>query len=129
VSISVGKFYSAAVKSDGSVWVWGELSSLGLPPFPNIQTTPVQLSGIANVSALSAGGNHLLMLRSDKTVWAIGGNQFGELGDGTTIARTTPVQVSGLTNVAQIDASAEQFSLALNEDGTVWGWGLNRTDS
>jgi hypothetical protein len=87
----------------------------------------VQLSGIANVSALSAGGNHLLMLRSDKTVWAIGGNQFGELGDGTTTVRTTPVQVSGLTNVAQIDASAEQFSLALKEDGTVWGWGLNRT--
>ena len=127
VAISVGKFYSAAVKSDGSVWVWGELSSLGLPPFPNIQSTPLQLAGIANVTTLSAGGSHLLMLKSDKTVWAIGGNQFGQLGDGTTTVRTSPVQVSGLTNVAQIDASAEDFSLALKEDGTVWGWGLNRS--
>jgi alpha-tubulin suppressor-like RCC1 family protein len=120
IAISAGNFYGAAVKSDGSVWVWGS------PPFPNGQTTPVQLAGIANVTTLSAGGSHLLMLKSDKTVWAIGGNQFGQLGDGTTTVRTSPVQVAGLTNVAQVDASTEEFSLALKEDGTVWGWGLNR---
>ena len=64
------------------------------------------------------------MLKSDKTVWSIGVNSKGQLGDGTTTHRTTPVQVAGLSNVARI-AAGEEFSLARKEDGTIWAWGIN----
>src|SRR3989304_2356071 len=57
-------------------------------------------------------------------VWAFGGNNYGQLGNGTTINRTTPVQVSGLTGVGAI-ASGYGHSLALKTDGTVWAWGFN----
>src|SRR3990167_3222804 len=43
---------------------------------------------------VSAGTNHRLALKSDGTVWAWGGNTYGQLGDGTTSDKTTPTQVS-----------------------------------
>jgi alpha-tubulin suppressor-like RCC1 family protein len=70
------------------------------------------------------GPSHVLALRSDGTVWAWGGNGFGEVGDGTTINRTAPVQVTGLTGVTQV-AAGTNHSLALRSDGTVWAWGYN----
>src|SRR5207249_4705671 len=109
-----------------TVWVWGAVAGLGFPTFPPLmQSTPVQLSGISNVTAISAGGNHLLLLKSDKTLWGVGANSRGQLGDGTTNARTSPVQVNGLSNVSRVAASDDESTVALNEDGTVWAWGIN----
>ena len=81
------------MKTDGTVWVWG--ANFLISNNPGQLTVPVQIPGLTNVTAITAGSNHLLMLKSDKTVWAIGGNNSGELGDGTTTSRTTPVQVVG----------------------------------
>ena len=53
------------------------------------------------------------------TPYAWGSNEYGQLGDGTTISRLTPVQVSGLTGVTAI-AAGYWYSLALKSDGTVW---------
>jgi uncharacterized repeat protein (TIGR01451 family) len=118
--IAAGNFYGAAVKTDGTVWMWGAPVLTG---GSNLNTTPVQLSGIANVTAIAGGESHLLMLKADKSVWAIGSNLLGELGnDSTTFG--PPVQVAGLSNVARI-AAGQNFNLALKEDGTIWAWGRN----
>jgi len=54
-----------------------------------------------------------------------GGNESGQLGDGTTIDRLFPVEVAGLpTNVRQI-AAGGRHTCALLGDGTVRCWGLN----
>ena len=87
-------------------------------------TTPVQVSGLTNVVAISAGAYHSLALRSDGSVWGWGYNNDGEAGNNTCSPCTTPVQVSGLTNVVAISAGA-YHSLALRSDGSVWGWGYN----
>ena len=118
--IAAGDVYGAAVKTDGTVWIWGAPVLTG--GF-NLITTPIQLSGIANVTAIAGGNRHLLMLKTDKTVWAIGVNSMGQLGNGNTNS-TTPLQVAGLSNVARI-AAGDEFSLAVKEDGTIWAWGSN----
>jgi uncharacterized repeat protein (TIGR01451 family) len=118
--IAGGDVYGAAVKTDGTVWIWGAPVLTG--GF-NLITMPVQLSGITNVTAIAGGNRHLLMLKTDKTVWAIGVNSMGQLGNGNNNS-TTPVQVAGLSNVARI-AAGDEFSLALREDGTIWAWGSN----
>jgi uncharacterized repeat protein (TIGR01451 family) len=118
--IASGDVYGAAVKTDGTVWIWGAPVLTG--GF-NLITVPIQLSGIANVTAIAGGNRHLLMLKSDKTVWAIGLNSMGQLGNGNTNS-TTPLQVASLSNVARI-AAGDEFSLALKEDGTIWAWGNN----
>jgi hypothetical protein len=93
-------------------------------PGSDLTLTPIQLNGVSNVSSIAGGGFHLLMLKQDKTVWAMGFNTMGQLGNGNTTNSTTPVQVAGLSNVTRIVAG-EDFSLALKEDGTIWAWGGN----
>lgn len=96
--VKAGSNYTIALKSDGTVWGWGSnyQGELG-DGTTTSRTTPVQVSGIAGVIAISEGGDeHTLALKSDGTVWAWGYNYSGQLGDGTTTNRTTPVQVSGL---------------------------------
>lgn len=85
---------------------------------------PAQVTTLANVTQVAGGLQHSLFLKSDGTVYAVGANGSGQLGDGTTTNRTTAVQVSGLTNVVEIAAGAA-FSLARKSDGTVYAWGDN----
>ena len=84
----------------------------------------MQVSGLTNVTAIAAGFDFSVALKSDGTVWAWGDNVSGQLGDGTTTDRPTPVQVSGLTGVTDIAAGFDH-SAALKTDGTVWAWGNN----
>lgn len=76
------------------------------------------------IRQVSAGWEHTIALKSDGTVWTWGANKFGQLGDGTTIAKSLPVQVGGLSEVVTIDGGAGH-TLAVKSDGTVWAWGLN----
>jgi alpha-tubulin suppressor-like RCC1 family protein len=86
--------------------------------------------GLTDIVAVSGGYDHYLALKSDGTVWSWGYNSSGELGDNTTQIRYSPVQVRGpggtgyLTGVTAI-AAGWYHSLALKNDGTVWGWGDN----
>ncbi|MDB5106413.1 MAG: Branched-chain amino acid transporter, amino acid-binding protein, partial [Fibrobacteres bacterium] len=75
-----------------------------------------------HVSKVSGGAFHTLILRSDGTLWAAGRNDYGQLGDGTTLQRNSPVQV--LTGVADVSAGGFH-SLILKTDGTLWAAGQN----
>ncbi len=135
-AISAGTNHSLALLSNGTVVSWGanEFGQLG-----NGSTTgsdvPVAVSGLSGVTAVSssgsnahptvgAGGEHSLALLSNGTVMAWGGNEFGQLGNGSTTGSDVPVAVSGLSGVIAIAAGGEH-SLALLNNGTVMAWGGN----
>lgn len=118
--------HALALKGDGSVWAWGrnDYGQLGDGTTAN-SVVPLQVSAAADVyTAISAGGYHSLALKADGTVWAWGLNDYGQLGDGTTVSRPAPVQVIGLTGVTAVSAG-ENHSLALMPGGSVMAWGLN----
>jgi alpha-tubulin suppressor-like RCC1 family protein len=129
--VSAGPINAAAVKDDGTVWVWGANSpslfgkagenSAG----PLAITTPVQVKGLENVKEIKLGYAHALALKNDGTVWAWGDNSCGQLGVAGKEFSNTPVMVPGLSNVTQISAG-EEHSVALEGDGTVWTWGHNK---
>lgn len=79
--------------------------------------------------AVSSGGLHSVGLCSDGTVVAWGYNQYGQLGNGTTVGGPTPVAVSatgalaGKTVVAVV--AGYLHSMVLCSDGTVVTWGYN----
>lgn len=71
---------------------------------------------------ISIGDSHVLLLKSDGTVWAWGSNGNDQLGTGGS-STGTPTQVPGLTGVVDVAAKPNSFSMALKADGTVWVWG------
>jgi hypothetical protein len=71
---------------------------------------------------MAAGSGHSLYLKTDGTLWAMGWNGAGQLGDGTTTNRSTPLQVA--MEVADVTAGASH-SLYLKMDGTLWAMGKN----
>ncbi|HUG09977.1 MAG TPA: immunoglobulin domain-containing protein [Opitutaceae bacterium] len=77
-------------------------------------------TGAIVVSARGAG--HTLFLTDGGTLWAMGPNDYGQLGDGTTANRSMPVQVS--KGVASM-AAGSHCSLFVKTDGTLWAMGIN----
>ena len=126
VKIAGGTAHSVAVKSDGSVWAWGnnDFGQLGVWTSTEKSMPAVPVPGMTDITALSGGGDHLLALDSDGTLWSWGSNSYGQLGDGTTSDSDTAVAVSGMTDVTDI-ACGFNHNLALRTDGTVWAWGKN----
>ena len=132
VAIAAGDYHSLALRNDGTVWAWGGNYSGQLGDRTNVNRwTPVQpLTGeaigvpLTGVVAIAAGSSHSLAVRSDGTVWAWGANDYGRLGDGSTMERWSAVQTQGLVDVVAVAGGAEH-SLALLSDGTVWAWGRN----
>lgn len=121
--------HSAAVKSDGTVWTWGD-NSLGQLGDGTLvaKSSPIQVGALTTWSDVSCGGYAtVLAIKTDGTLWAWGRNAVGQLGDGTTTTRSSPVQVGALTNWSKItvggDASTNTHSHAVKTDGTLWSWG------
>ena|GEM_PF-5751800 len=123
--IAAGYLHTAALKNDGTVWSFGDNRSgqLGDGTTTNCPT-PVQVSGLNNITAIAVKGLRTVVLKSDGTVWSFGDNEYGELGDGTTTNRSIPVQAPGLSNVTAI-AAGWRHTVALKSDGTVWSFGYN----
>lgn len=130
--------HNLALKSDGTVWAWGNngMGRLG-DGTTTERHTPVQVVGPGGVGFLEniiriscSGSSHNLAIRSDGTLWSWGGNNYGQLGDGTTVARHRPVQVVGpggagfFTQVVDIEVS-QTHCLAVRRDGSLWAWGYN----
>jgi uncharacterized repeat protein (TIGR01451 family) len=128
-AISSSYFVSFALKSDGTVWGWGQNDYgggiLGDGNTGLGQTsTPVQAQNLSGGIAISTGGRHTLVLKSDGTVWAWGSNGSGESGGPPPYPRLTPSIVNGLNNVIAV-AAGYAHSMALRNDGTVWVWGAD----
>jgi subtilisin family serine protease/alpha-tubulin suppressor-like RCC1 family protein len=77
-----------------------------------------------SVVQLDVGNGPTCALLGDSTVRCWGFNEYGQLGDGTTIDRHTPVAVTGLSNVVAVDAGY-LHSCAVLADTTVRCWGFN----
>jgi alpha-tubulin suppressor-like RCC1 family protein len=135
VAVSTGYDHNLALKGDGTVWGWGqnETYQLGLGDSDTeYHTQPIQVPGLADVIAISAGANFNLALKKDGTVWAWGDNGSGQLGDGKDsytpdypLHEASPFQVVNLSGVIAID-TGWHHSIALRNDGTVWTWGFNQ---
>lgn len=126
IAIASGGQHALALKSDGTVSAWGQV------------TDERNMSNLSEITAIAAGETHNLVLKSDGTVWAWGGNDWGQLGipnirttrtyGGSTWVGvpdvTTPTVVNGLSDVIAISAGYSH-NLVLKSDSTVWAWGDN----
>jgi hypothetical protein len=94
-AIAAGNSFSLAVRSDGTVWVWGHNSrgQYGTAPANDgvHRHTPVQVSGLPRgMRAVATGMAHSLALDSAGQVWAWGETTNGKLGIGSTTGNWAP---------------------------------------
>lgn len=128
-TVVCGAYFTLALKSDGSLYAWGDgqYGKLGVPATDNrsyILHTPRKIEGFPSLTALAAGYNHSLGLGSDGVLYAWGSTDYGALGDGIFRKTLWPVEGADLPGVVNIEAG-QYFSLAHRDDDTVWTWGWN----
>jgi alpha-tubulin suppressor-like RCC1 family protein len=130
LAISAGGEHTAALRSDGTIWSWGDnrYGELGngatASSAPYGSDVPVEANSITGAIGVSAGAAHSLAVTSSETVCAWGDNTYGQLGTGSLAASNVPVALSGLSGIVAVAAGAHH-SLALGANGTVWAWGYN----
>ncbi|HEY4895852.1 MAG TPA: IPT/TIG domain-containing protein [Solirubrobacteraceae bacterium] len=137
-SLAAGFAHSLALLADGTVVAWGynRFGQLGdgTNEGPSLCTvnssqlpcskTPVPVSSLSGVTAVAAGEQHSLALETGGAVAAWGGNEEGELGNGTRVASPVPVLVSELSGATGV-AAGGRSSFALLEGGSIKAWGEN----
>lgn len=117
-----------ANKTDGTLWgcgnnTWG---TLGLGDITH-RSSPVQIGSLTNWSYVSKGRNNGLVnyaIKTDGTLWTMGYNGTGELGQNNATPSSSPIQIGSLTTWSSI-ISGVYHRLALRTDGTLWAWGYN----
>jgi alpha-tubulin suppressor-like RCC1 family protein len=128
-SISAGTAHNVAIKSDGTLWAWGEniygQFGVGTGGKQNMKAdTPVHGAPGNDWKQAAAGGSHTAALKKDGTLWAWGNNWAGQLGTGSTSNSMVPVQVGSATNWVKVWATLLEC-VAMQSDGSLWYWGEN----
>jgi alpha-tubulin suppressor-like RCC1 family protein len=104
--VNVGSNHTAAVRVDGTLWLWGynAYGQLGNNSRSN-RSSPVQtISTGTNWKQVSCGSEHTSAIKTDGTLWSWGRNNYGQLCDNTIASKSSPVQtVAGGTNWKQVD--------------------------
>ncbi len=122
-----GSEHQLAIKNDGTLWSWGNnlYGQLGNGTNGWSPITPPQQVGTDNDWLMvSAGGQSSFAIKTDGSLWAWGGNNYGQYGNGTNISSNTPVQVGTATDWINVRAGASHV-LALKSDGSLWAAGMN----
>ena len=129
VSISAGIAHNLAIRSDGTLWAWGEnicgQFGVGTASRKNdMANTPVHAAPGSDWKQAVAGGYHTVALKSNGTLWACGANWAGTLGTGSTSNSVVPLRVGSATNWIKVWAGILE-TVALQSDGSLWYWGEN----
>ena len=128
-SVTVGDSQCLAIKSNGTLWAWGENLNYQLGDGTKItRSTPVPSIPGNDWKQAASGGASSFALKNNGTLWAWGNNWTGQLGVGNTKATTNATQVGTSTNWTKIWAGSIQV-VGMQSDGSLWFWGSLAGDS
>lgn len=126
-SFSAGGQHTCAISS-GAVKCWGlnrqgQIGD-GQPSYSTATYEPVEVVGMASgAKTVAAGSLHTCAAISDGGMKCWGDNEYGQLGNGTTIDRTVPVDVTGMRDASAV-ATGGGHSCAV-AGGGVQCWGAS----
>lgn len=123
--VSVSTTHSAAIKTDGTLWLWGNGANgrLGNQAVANVSSPIQTISSGTTWKQVSLASTFSSAIKIDGTLWTWGCNVSGSLGNNVTADQSSPVQtIAGGTSWKQVSAS-NSTTMATRVDGTLWGWG------
>ncbi len=119
-----GGAFTCALLSDQSVRCWGRnhRGQLGNGNMTD-QLQPVAVGLVPGVIRISTGTAHACaILEPGGSLRCWGDNNYGQLGDDSTVDRSSPVLVSGLSGVFDV-AAGGNHTCAIDTGGVTWCWG------
>ncbi len=125
VGVKPGELFGARRSSCAYVWGFNGTGGLGLGSAAAVGgPSPARLP--PKTVSVAVGLDFALAVTSDGGLWAWGGNEYGQLGDGTTASRLHPQRVELPRGVHVVSAAAAKYhSVVVTSKGKVYAWGRN----
>lgn len=120
-TIAAGENHSAAIKTDGSLWMWGANGYGQLGDGTNEdKATPVKI--MDGVASVSLGAETTAAIKKDGSLWTWGNYKCGVVGNEQVESRNTPAMLAaGIADVCV----GSGHTLAVGTDGALSTWGFN----
>ena len=113
--VACGYEFSAAIKTDGTLWTWGRNGSGQLGNgSTNNTSSPMQVGTLTNWEKISCGYSGMAALKTDGTLWIWGNGGLG--------IYTSPIPVGSLRDWAVISQGRNHLMM-IKTNGTLWGLG------
>ncbi|MCH5260047.1 MAG: InlB B-repeat-containing protein [Lachnospiraceae bacterium] len=119
--LSLGRYYSAAIKADDSLWMWGS-NSLGRLGNGSTEDSYVPIEIMQDVKTVSLCYGTSAAIKKDDSLWMWGYNSSGQLGNGSTESSYVPIEIMQDVKMISLNGST---SAAVKNDGSLWMWGVN----
>jgi len=126
-TLDAGNIHACALMASGGVkcWGYGTSGQLGNGGTTS-STTPVDVTGLTDVTAISAGSQSCAITTTGG-VKCWGNNTNGQLGNNSTTSSAVPVDVYGLTSgVTAVQVGLSAYACAVTSSGGVKCWGQNQ---
>ena len=79
------------------LWAWGTVGGSSF-------SSPVLLSSATTWMQIEQGDGRAYAIKTNGSLWALGDNQSGELGDGSVVSKSTFIQIGSLTDWVSISS-------------------------
>jgi len=121
--VAAGGSHTCAVRASGAAACWGRNTDGELGDGTQTsRLSPVEVSGLSNVSSITAGRHHSCAAIVDGHARCWGANGSGQVGDGTTTDRSTPVNVSLFATRGGVSAGGDHTCAeGVLDDSECWG--------
>ena len=116
-------YHSLFVKSDGSLWSFGNCNhgELGLGDLTD-RPSPLRVLP-SGVKSVYSGVHHTLFIKSDGSLWGMGNNVHRQLGTGNSSLQLVPLQIESGEVISA--TGGYKHSAFVKVDGSLWTMGQN----
>ena len=123
-TLNAGRHGTCLTLESNIGYCWGKHTGNAAAPF---STTPQPIDG-PKMPLVGQGFDHHCGLGEDGSFYCWGGNDRGQLGDGTRVTRMTPQKVEGLPEIERYSLAGDHTCVVTpfgTEDPRVFCWGGN----